>query len=640
MYDVARIDERFGLRPDQMIDYKALKGDPTDNIPGVPGVGEKTAAKLIREFGDLDSLLRAARRGHARTSCATSCASTSTQIRMGRELSTIVRDLPIDFDLERGAPRRLRPRHRRPAVPRVRVPDAHRAPAADGRRDRRAADRAAADGRPERLRARGARRRPAGRLGPEPDDGPQRPAGSGGLQLRLDFDAVSAVATPAGAGGTSGEPSEDGRFEPAPDLPTALAAAIVDPGRIEVRGADGVADLEAWLAAQPAVGVALLLDDPRPRRGTPAGARRRRPGRSRGRRGRARRPPTRCAGSSNGWPRRSSATRSSRSSSQGSRTIRTQRTSRSPSTPRSPPTSSTRRCAARRSRTSSPRRSTRSCRRRPSCRPRPGPGSRRCRRSRSVSRSSDGSTRSTSSGCSARSSCRSSRSSPGWRPSASRSIARRSACSNGSSPPRSRGSRQRSTRRRPRVQPGQPEAARAGPVLRARPAQGPQDQDRLLDRCLGARGPAPGPPDDRQAARVAGLHEAPLDLRRGAPDADRRRRPAAHDLPPGRGVDRTAVVVRPEPPEHPDPDRARAPDPAGVRGRATRRSSCSPPTTPRSSCGSSPTCRATSTSRTPSRAAPTSTARPPRASSTRIRRTSPTASARWPRWSTSGWPTG
>ena len=52
IYDPARIDERFGLRPDQMIDYKALKGDPTDNIPGVPGVGEKTAAKLIREFGD------------------------------------------------------------------------------------------------------------------------------------------------------------------------------------------------------------------------------------------------------------------------------------------------------------------------------------------------------------------------------------------------------------------------------------------------------------------------------------------------------------------------------------------------------------------------------------------------------------
>src|ERR1041384_5447640 len=56
MYDVAKIDERFGLRPDQMVDYKALKGDPTDNIPGVPGVGEKTAAKLIRDFETLDAL--------------------------------------------------------------------------------------------------------------------------------------------------------------------------------------------------------------------------------------------------------------------------------------------------------------------------------------------------------------------------------------------------------------------------------------------------------------------------------------------------------------------------------------------------------------------------------------------------------
>ena len=56
IYDVARIDERYGLRPDQMIDYKALKGDPTDNIPGVPGVGEKTAAKLIGQFGHLEGL--------------------------------------------------------------------------------------------------------------------------------------------------------------------------------------------------------------------------------------------------------------------------------------------------------------------------------------------------------------------------------------------------------------------------------------------------------------------------------------------------------------------------------------------------------------------------------------------------------
>ena len=65
LYDPAKIDERYGLLPSQMIDYKALKGDVTDNIPGVPGVGEKTAAKLIREFGNLDAVYARTRRGEA-----------------------------------------------------------------------------------------------------------------------------------------------------------------------------------------------------------------------------------------------------------------------------------------------------------------------------------------------------------------------------------------------------------------------------------------------------------------------------------------------------------------------------------------------------------------------------------------------
>src|SRR5512141_1134358 len=94
MYDVAKIEERFGLRPDQMIDYKALKGDPTDNIPGVPGVGEKTAAKLIREYGDLDSLL-ARLEEVTPAKLGDKLREHRDQIRMGRELSVIVRDLPI-----------------------------------------------------------------------------------------------------------------------------------------------------------------------------------------------------------------------------------------------------------------------------------------------------------------------------------------------------------------------------------------------------------------------------------------------------------------------------------------------------------------------------------------------------------------
>ena len=56
IYDVAKIHERYALRPDQMLDYKAVKGDSTDNIPGVPGIGEKTAAKLIGQFETLEGL--------------------------------------------------------------------------------------------------------------------------------------------------------------------------------------------------------------------------------------------------------------------------------------------------------------------------------------------------------------------------------------------------------------------------------------------------------------------------------------------------------------------------------------------------------------------------------------------------------
>src|SRR5437879_12927322 len=56
IYDEEMIRQRYGLRPDQMVDFKALKGDATDNIPGVPGVGEKTAAKLIAEHKNLEGV--------------------------------------------------------------------------------------------------------------------------------------------------------------------------------------------------------------------------------------------------------------------------------------------------------------------------------------------------------------------------------------------------------------------------------------------------------------------------------------------------------------------------------------------------------------------------------------------------------
>src|SRR5436309_1872677 len=58
IYDEAKVMDRYGLRPDQMLDYKALKGDTSDNIPGVPGVGEKTAIQLLQQFGSLDEVYK------------------------------------------------------------------------------------------------------------------------------------------------------------------------------------------------------------------------------------------------------------------------------------------------------------------------------------------------------------------------------------------------------------------------------------------------------------------------------------------------------------------------------------------------------------------------------------------------------
>ncbi len=56
----AEVEEKFGVGPEKVIDVQALAGDPTDNVPGVPGIGVKTAAQLIREFGDLETLLAGA----------------------------------------------------------------------------------------------------------------------------------------------------------------------------------------------------------------------------------------------------------------------------------------------------------------------------------------------------------------------------------------------------------------------------------------------------------------------------------------------------------------------------------------------------------------------------------------------------
>ncbi|MEK7562440.1 MAG: 5'-3' exonuclease H3TH domain-containing protein [Patescibacteria group bacterium] len=56
IYDRGKVIERFGVTPEQMNDFKALTGDPSDNIPGVPGIGKKTAAEIIQKYGSIKNL--------------------------------------------------------------------------------------------------------------------------------------------------------------------------------------------------------------------------------------------------------------------------------------------------------------------------------------------------------------------------------------------------------------------------------------------------------------------------------------------------------------------------------------------------------------------------------------------------------
>ena len=99
IYDEPKIWERFGLRPDQMVDYKALKGDPTDNIAGVPGVGEKTAAKLIADHGSVEGVYENLVKLTPKLRAA--LEANHDQVLHSREMSRIVTDIPVTLDLGR-----------------------------------------------------------------------------------------------------------------------------------------------------------------------------------------------------------------------------------------------------------------------------------------------------------------------------------------------------------------------------------------------------------------------------------------------------------------------------------------------------------------------------------------------------------
>src|SRR5438445_96074 len=100
VYGPDQVRRRYGFEPPQLIDFKALRGDTSDNIPGVPGVGDKTAAKLVQDFGSVEAILERVEElpeGRLKKSLK----EHADKIRLGKRMVTIVRDVPVELDLER-----------------------------------------------------------------------------------------------------------------------------------------------------------------------------------------------------------------------------------------------------------------------------------------------------------------------------------------------------------------------------------------------------------------------------------------------------------------------------------------------------------------------------------------------------------
>jgi DNA polymerase-1 len=221
IYDEARVMERYGLRPDQMLDYKALKGDTSDNIPGVPGVGEKTASSLLQQFGSLDGVYE--RLDEVKGKMRDRLAEHRDSAFMSREIGRIVCDLPVELGLEE---------------------------ARTGRYDRRAVA--------QRLRELEFRslidRLPASSIAPTGFESPEQ-ATRGGLQLSLDLLGGRAIAEASADGG--------GRERPDPLADPGGSIEHIDP-RI-ARSASDLDQLGTWLAANgDAIGLGWWVGVGRP----------------------------------------------------------------------------------------------------------------------------------------------------------------------------------------------------------------------------------------------------------------------------------------------------------------------------------------------------------------------------------------
>jgi len=96
LMDEAAVEERFSLPPSKYLEYVALKGDTSDNIPGVPGVGEKTATKLVQEYGSVEELLK--HTDDLKGRLKTNIEAAGERLILNKDLARIVTDLDLDIE--------------------------------------------------------------------------------------------------------------------------------------------------------------------------------------------------------------------------------------------------------------------------------------------------------------------------------------------------------------------------------------------------------------------------------------------------------------------------------------------------------------------------------------------------------------
>ena len=103
IYDKEKVKERFGILPKQVVDFKALAGDPSDNIPGATGIGLKTASQLLKEYKDIKNLYQAIEKGEAwdlKPKIRDILLNYKEQVFFSYDLAKARSDAPIDFKME------------------------------------------------------------------------------------------------------------------------------------------------------------------------------------------------------------------------------------------------------------------------------------------------------------------------------------------------------------------------------------------------------------------------------------------------------------------------------------------------------------------------------------------------------------